>query len=187
VPPHTIVPEAVANALLCAALAVPPAPAADVAKRPRDAEAGPSAPPKVPKQRAAKGQSDGVNWNKQRGKWIGQVSDPSRHYSNGKAKLLSTKCFKERAACVEARAALLEETNTKNAARLAAMAAADPTTRGLPLRPERAGPKPPWDRARTGNLSCTRAAGVASKSRARVHKPSWTIGGFPVCHTTWAH
>ena len=60
-PPPGSVREAVANAPLCAALAVSPAPAADVAKRPRDPEAGPSAlPKKVPKQRAAKGQRDGV-------------------------------------------------------------------------------------------------------------------------------
>ena len=137
-PPPGSVREAVANAPLCAALVVPPAPAADVAKRPRDAEPGPSAPPKVPKQRAAKGQSDGVVWDKKAGKWRGCVVDPSQHYSSGKPKLLRTTYFKDRAACVEARAALLAATNTKNAARLAAMAAADPTTRGLPPRPEHA-------------------------------------------------
>lgn len=130
-PPHTIVPEAVANALLCAALADPRAPAPEGAKRPRDAEAGPAAlPKKVPKQTAAKARSDGVYWDKQSGKWRGQVSDVSQHYSNGKVKQLYTAVFKDRAACAEARAALLAETNTKNAALLAEMAAADPTTRG---------------------------------------------------------
>ncbi len=69
-PPPGSVRESVANAPPCAALVVPPAPAADVAKRPRGPEAGTSALPKVPEQRAAKGQSDGVSWRKQTGKWI---------------------------------------------------------------------------------------------------------------------
>ena len=131
-PPPGSVREAGANAPLSAALTVPPAPAADVAKRPRDPEAGPAAlPKKVPKQRAAYGQSDGVYWHKQKGKWRGEVYDLSQHYLNGRAKLLHTACFTDRAACAAARAALLAATRAKNAARLAAMAAADPTTRGL--------------------------------------------------------
>ena len=109
-PPHTIVPEAVANAPPSAALAAPPSPAADVAKRPRDPEAGPAALPKVPKQTAAKGQSDGVSWDKKAGKWRGEVYDLSQHYSNGRPKLLRTAYFTDRAACAAARAALLAAT-----------------------------------------------------------------------------
>jgi len=109
-PPPGSVPEAVANAPPSAALAAPPSPAPEGAKRPRDPEAGPAALPKVPKQTAAKGQSDGFYWDKKAGKWIGQVSDPSQHLPNGKPKLLHTALFTDRAACAAARAALLAAT-----------------------------------------------------------------------------
>ena len=96
-----------------------------------------SVAPTAPKRSKSCKEGDDIGvWQKQSGKWYGIVTNPLKRTATGKTKNECTPYFAIKADAIAARKQLQAKIDAEFWSTRTALAAADPTTKGLPLGPE---------------------------------------------------
>ena len=120
-----------------------------------------------------------VSWRKALSKWVGHVSDVAqRSEKTRKAKLLSTKLFVDKDACVTATEALQKTVDDRNEILLGEMAEESDLTRGLMPRPSAAEAVPGtayFGKAKGQDFRPTRYAVFGGNGNERISKSSRTL------------